>query len=107
MVRAFRVEKVAAGGVVTALVGEHTVEDENLFSVRVEVIWEFGARIESHERRDPARLDLSDQFQAFAPDSRCGTFLPFHVIRLDNDGLREVGIDLVGHDGIPAFVGHN
>src|SRR5262245_40015500 len=71
--KALGIEEVGAGGPVTVFIGEHAVEYENLFSLRMVVRRKPRLWLVAHNRRDLARLWRTHQVNSLPPDGSART----------------------------------
>ena len=89
----FGVQEIGAGRPIAVLVGEHALEHEDLFAVRMLVRMKRRARLVAHDRRHLSRLDGADEVHALAPHRTARARRPVHRRRIDGDARAEIAVD--------------
>src|SRR5207302_5688689 len=79
MAKAFRIEKIRAGGPVPMFVGEHALEHENLLSLEMIVRRKPRAWLVAHDRGNLARLRRTHQVDSLTPDRPARTRRPLQL----------------------------
>src|SRR5207302_11251329 len=97
MAKAFRIEKIRAGGPVPMFVGEHALEHENLLSLGMIVRRKPRAWLVAHDRGNLARLRRTHQVDSLAPDRPARTRRPLHLSRVGHGPDGEIPVDCLTH----------
>ena len=93
MPKTFGIQEIGAGRPVAVLVGEHAVEHEDLFAVRVVVAMKRRARLVANDGRHLPGLGRPDEMHALSPDRAARARRPLHRRGVDGDANREIAVD--------------
>ena len=90
MAKTFGIQEPGSGRPISVLIGEHAIENQDLFTIGMIVDWKLCTRVVANEGSDLAGFGRTDAMETFAPDRLARTGNPLKQFRIDDDPLRKI-----------------